>query len=305
MASFWKSNPCAPTWAGLFANMWSNSPPKVLDSQHHLQEAPLQGCSVRQAKDADCQAIVEFWIRYFSCSSRCKCVVSVSHLKKIMSTSPIFLIVRGDGVILGSIAKRYMKGLHIQNARWEKAAYIDFFCVHPGWRNRGLGRALLTAVHNERLVPAIFLLEGIKNSIPPVSLGCFLVKKVHGQTPLTQITDLEICKREWMLSVRSADIWTEDYGIEITFWNTEKGVVIIWDIHHRMIPDGSSIGIIIGGSIEAANSFASGKSRWGYLLLPRSPFSSEEGWTYDSVFQNIAYNVSLGFISMKFPLLGF
>jgi len=295
--------------------MWSNSPPKVLDADHRLQEAPLQGCSVREAREADCQAIVEFWIRYYSCSTRCKCVVSVSHLKKIMSNSLIFLVVRGDGVILGSIVKRYMKGLHIQNARWEKAAYIDFFCIHPGWRKRGLGRALLSSVHNERflptsvhnkrLVPAIFLLEGIKNTIPPLSIGCFLAKRVNGQNPLTQITDLELCKREWMLSTRSSDIWTEDYGSEITFWDTGKGVVIVWDIHHRMIPDGSAIGIIVGGSIEAANAFASGKSPWGYLLLPRSPFSFEEGWTYDSVFQNIGYNISVGFISMKFPLLGF
>lgn len=289
--------------------MWSNLPPKALDPEHLLQEVHLDGYSIQRAKEADCQAIVEFWTRYFSTSTRCKCVVSASHLKKLMSTSTTFVIVRGDGSILGTVVKRYMKGLHIQNARWERAAYIDFFCIHPAWRKKGLGRALLSAVHNrdhkELVAPALFLLEGIKPLVPPISFGCFLARKTTGQTPFTQITDLEKCKREWSLITRTADIWTEEYGSEITFWDTGKGVVVVWDIHHRMIPDGSAIGVIIGGSIEAANAFACGKTPWGYLLLPRSPLSFEEGWTYDSVFQYIGYNLSIGFISMKYPLLGF
>jgi hypothetical protein len=89
-----------------------------------------------------------------------------------------------------------------------------------------------------------------------------------------------------------------------------KGVVVVWNTFHQAL--GGSVGIVLSAS-GAATALADSKSPWGVLLLPRPiPFTqfgggggAPEGWVYDSLFQWIGYNLSVGFISGKFPALGF
>ena len=112
--------------------------------------------------------------------------------------------------------------------------------------------------------------------------------------------------KAWKLLKR--DIWTEEPGEEISFWKTSAGIVTVWNSFHRTIPDGFSIGVVLGGSAEAINLLASTKSEWGVLLVPRlNPLGNDLGdsWTLDSPFQWIGYNLSIGFISSEFPCVGF
>jgi hypothetical protein len=110
-------------------------------------------------------------------------------------------------------------------------------------------------------------------------------------------------------------VWTEGWGDEVSFWSAAVGAgggagatVVIWNTFHHAL--GGSIGIILGSqtvSMASVNALAESKSPWGVLLLPQStPFTQlGEGWAFDSVFQWIGYNLSVGFISTKFPVLGF
>jgi hypothetical protein len=106
--------------------------------------------------------------------------------------------------------------------------------------------------------------------------------------------------RVWKNLVRGADIWSEKPGSEITLWKTARGNVAIWNTFHRSVPEGKEIGIVLGAdSSEAVNLIG---APWGVLL---SDSSHGEGWGMDSPFQWIAYNLGVGFISLRFPAVGF
>jgi len=122
-------------------------------------------------------------------------------------------------------------------------------------------------------------------------------------------------KRAWANCVKGVDVWTEEAGDEIEFWSATGTrtiePVVIWNTFHRTI--GGQLGIVLGGDAAAINALAASKSPWGVLLVPRTtPFTSdlapkggiESLWKFDSFFQWIGYNLSVGFISGEFPRIG-
>jgi len=249
---------------------------------------------LRFATPADIEQLPEFWTRFFSGSSRC--IVPLLHIQKARWT--IIVIVKGTQVI-GSLVRRWTK-LHIKETTWQKAGIIDYFCVHPAYRKRGIGRALLSCLHNitERPIqPHLMLLEGVQVTMPPISSGVYLSRRCVGSGLAEKAKDEAI----WRACVK--DVWTPFEEGETTLWKVGQGAIAIWNTFHYSIPDGLRIGVIVGyTNIDVATAAAQTRDHgFGVLLLPVPVWRvGLEGWTLDSPFQWIAYNTDVGFIG-DFP----
>jgi hypothetical protein len=111
----------------------------------------------------------------------------------------------------------------------------------------------------------------------------------------------------WANCVKGVQVWTSEPGAEISFWKADEssGAVVVWNTFHRVVPTGELIGIVLSDDMAAVEALASVKSPWGVFLACGSSGSASAAWKINSVFQWIAYNLSVGFISRRFPILGF
>jgi hypothetical protein len=102
-------------------------------------------------------------------------------------------------------------------------------------------------------------------------------------------------------------VWSSEPGEEISFWkaNESSGVVVIWNTFHRVMPGGELIGIVLSEDVAAVEALAGVKSPWGVFLAGGASVYGRAGWKINSVFQWIGYNLSIGFISGRFPVIGF
>ena len=118
--------------------------------------------TIREARPEDIEQLPEFWSRFFSTSARC--IVPLLHIRN-MSSKGLWtvLVIIKKGSVIGSLVRRWIKGLHMEEVTWQKAGVIDYFCIHPAYRNKGIGRTLLSCIQNitERPIPPhLMLLEG-------------------------------------------------------------------------------------------------------------------------------------------------
>lgn len=308
--SFWANNAFAPTWGQTLSQLWNNDPPKLCNTLKLLRpvKAP-PGCTVIHAREEHIPLILEFWGRYFSISSVCKSAVSPAYLTGRMRTKTwqIVIALNSQGELIGTVIRRHIRNLHVQSAKWAEAGIIDYFCVHPAWRSRGVGRTLLDTIHNNStfpLAPQLIFWEGWRISLPPLSIGCFLKRRCIPSSGI-QANQIPPSKELWAACVKGCEVWTEDPGEEITFWKIKEKWCVVWNTMHTAVPDGGLIGVVLGGDPDALAE-ASGHT-WRVLLLPRTTLSSSympPGWSFDSVFQWIAYNLSVGTLGGPFPCIG-
>jgi len=289
---FWKGNPCSPTWSGFIGSYIYGHPPRLIEPTPPIQPIKLPpGVALRFATPGDAEQLPEFWTRFFSDTSRC--IVPLLHIQKMGAKWTIIVVVK-EGAVIGSLVRRWTK-LHINETLWQKAGIIDYFCIHPAYRKKGIGRALLSCLHNitERPIqPHLMLLEGVQVTMPPIAAGVYLSRRCAGNLALKSESEAV-----WETCVKGvhSGIWTPFEEGETTLWRSASGVTAIWNTFHYSIPDGLRIGIVVGytGDInEAANSITHG---FGVLLLPVPVWKvGLEGWTLDSPFQWIAYNLQVG-----------
>ena len=306
MASFWKDNPCSPTWKG-FLDSWMNGyPSKLIEPNPPNQKIYLSDLFIRYASPSDLEQLPEFWTRFFSAGSRC--IIPLLHIQKMVSSKRWDIIIVSDsqGTVIGSLVRRWVKGLHMKEVVWQKAGIIEYFCIHPRYRKKGIGRALLSCIHNvtERpLPPHLMLLEGIQVKIPPISAGVYVSKRCQGV--LQAIPVLENLPTIWKSCVKGvlSGIWSEyDEPLETTFWKMPNGYVAIWNTFHHTIPDGARIGILVGYSSVSCAEEATQSLTHGYGVLLMTSLNLE--WTLDSPFQWLAYNTASGFVG-GFPSICF
>ena len=315
MASpFWKSNICVPTWTD-FVKGWINSySTRLIDSTPPPRILPplYNGILIRKAMAEDIEQLPEFWSRWYSTTKAARCIVPLSHILKINSSGSgeIFVCVK-DGIVIGSIVRRWLKGLHMREVVWPRAGIIDYFCIHPAHRKKGIGRSLLTFLHNSTLftegamLPQLMLWEGIQPTIPAASIGLFLYKKCVEPIDVTNNRAIELPWSDtlWKSLQRRNDIWNESGGErteETSLWAIGPHRLAIWNTFHRSVPEGLLIGIVVGGEYTAATAATISHGHpYGILLLPGH--LAVDGWTIDSPYQWISYNTQMNFMSYKFP----
>jgi GNAT superfamily N-acetyltransferase len=219
------------------------------------------------------------------------------------------IIINSAGEVVGTLIRRFIKNLHVDKAAWKTAGAIDYFCVHPAWRKKGVGRALLTAIQNltqDPVPPQLFFLENFQMRIPPISTGVFMSLQTN-LGAAGEAVRVHDGKASWENCVKGSAVWTSEPGEEISFWKADErsGVVVIWNTFHRLMPGGELIGIVLSDNMEAVEALAGVKSPWGIFLAGGTSAYGRVGWKINSVFQWIGYNLSIGFISGKFPVIGF
>ena len=304
MGSFWKGNPCSPTWKGFIESYIYGYPPRLIESSPPILPIKLQGMTIRFATASDTEQLPDFWTRFFSGTGKTRCIVPLLHIQAAQAKARwTIIVVVKDEIVIGSIVRRWTK-LHIKETAWQKAGIIDYFCIHPAYRKKGIGRALLSCLHNvtERPIqPHLMLLEGVQVTMPPISVGVYLSRRCIGNGVANKIKD-EAIWRDCVKGVGTG-VWTPFEEGETTLWNLGVGSVAIWNTFHYSIPDGLKIGIVVGyTSLEAATAAAQTTAHgFGVLLLPVPVWGiGLEGWTLDSPFQWLAYNTDVGFIE-SFP----
>jgi GNAT superfamily N-acetyltransferase len=299
MRSFWSNNSCSPTWPGLFSSWLTSHPPLLLDAHPPAFPLhPIPGCTFGKATPEDIQQLPEFWERWFSSSSRC--CIPLERIRRSHDAGfwDIYIVRRGVQVV-GSLVRRWVTGLHVKEAYMPKAGIIDFFCVHPAWKRKGVGRTLLYLVHNgttQPTPPHLMLWESYLPTIPPMSAGLYWKKECRlGKRE--QLNEAEE-RRIWSRLVEGRPIWSEYRKSEdLHIYAVASGHVVIWNTWHRRIPQGDTIGIILActGSLNELYEC----SPFGLLLAD----TKYEGWDFNGPFQWGLYNMNTGFISSQFPLL--
>lgn len=323
--SFWTNNPCVPTWTEFFQSYLYSRPAKLIDPRPAAKVIPhrvLNGFTLRRATPEDIQQLPTLWGRWYSTSKSARCVVPLAHIQKCAQAGKwdILVCVKGDGEVIGSLARRWIEGLHMREVRWPKAGVIDYFCIHPAYRNKGIGRSLLSLLHNTTTAagivpPHLMMWEGIQLSVPPVSAGLFMYKKcspvggLHVEK-LQGSASAEAAAEAWTGLQRGNQIWSEydSSAEETSIWSSSRGPVAIWNTFHRSVPEGLLIGIVVGGSVEAAAvaEFSSASGHPFGILLATWPFRLHSlyalaGWQIDSPYQWISYNTHVGFVNTQFP----
>jgi len=239
----------------------------------------------------------------------------------------IWIVLKETGELLGTVIRRWVKGVYMDGVRWGQVGIIDYFCVHPAYRKKGIGRDLLVTLHNSTprpFPPNLMLWEGVQASIPPIAMGMFLSRKcVSGNPSPGSLTPVRVpeshCKEAWMklVAANKGDIgcWSEYSGennaaTEVSIWKSvaagagaggAEHLVAIWDTFHYSIPDGHRIGIILLHSGKESLDAITKTQAHGYGVLLVSGHLVLEGWSIDSPFQWIAYNTQVGFMRTKFP----
>jgi GNAT superfamily N-acetyltransferase len=312
MGSFWRETFCAPTWASYLESWMYSYPSKLIDISNHLLKVSLPpGLVLRQATAADVEQLPEFWTRYFSDSTRC--IVPLLHIQRKISTSSwLILVIVKDGVVIGSLVRRSITNLHMREVLWKKADAIDYFCIHPAYRKKGIGRALLAATHNmaeKPIQPHLMLLEGVQTRIPPCAAGVFVSKRCqHTNLEIREVTEGH--KKIWADCVKDVVIKSDWIGgdsdsREVSLWQMGSSYFAIWNTFHYSIPDGARIGIILGYTGDVDKAAGTVGHGYGVLLLGVSVVETAgHAWSLDSPFQWISYNTNNGFIG-GFPAVCF
>lgn len=307
-SNFWKSNPCSPSWSDFVSNWIYSHPPKLVNSSilPPLPIIPIAGCLLQKASPNHLSMLSEFLNRYFSNSIHYSCRIPISALQ-----NPLWdiYVVLYNNQIIGSIIRKWVLNVYVDRVKWPKAGVIDYFCVHPSWKKKGIGRWLLTHLHNSTqcpIPPHFIFWEGLQPSYPPLSIGFFVSKISVSQSPL--LHKIPLTKQIWELSVGKKSVWSEwnPNANEISVWKPIQSntLVLVWNTFHSSAY--GPIGIVLSGSFQAIQELSNSKSYWGVLLVPQiNPFFSEFrklNWSIDSPYQWIAYNMISSSFS-DFPAL--
>ncbi len=322
MASgFWSQNPHVASWFDTLSAWWRSDPPRLLVAQQHpLRQQPVRGVVCRIATQEDWKLLPEFWYHWFSISSRCKCVVPLKAVQEAVAEKrwDIWVSVREDtGQLIGTLVRRHIKDLKIDAARWPTAGVVDYFCVHPAWRAKGVGRLLLTLLHNSTPAPIpphlMFWEQAIRLDVPCFSAGIFWVKKIQPTQSMSwePIQDTKDRDRLWSSCIPAGSVTANGGWKETRVWRGPEGSVAVWDTFHTTVPECERVGIVVGAtSDQALTAFCNaGAGSFGVLLKPADSIHVPEGWEYDAPYVWFAYNTLLGLkpnsVIGSFPCLAF
>jgi len=308
MSSFWKSNDLVATWSAFIPGWWSSSPPRLIMSNPMKREySMMTGYTIRKATQQDILQIPNLWSRFYSTSNSYRCVVPIEHIEKQIENLiwDVYVAV-SDSMVIGTLIRRWIPGFFLGGARWSLGGVVDYYCVHPAYRKKGVGRNLLTFLHNETqrpMPPHIMLWEGVQVSVPPLIAGILYSKECFKSS--LQTSKVQENKKQIWGSCVKGDCWSDiSAGIETDIWDIEGSYVIVTNTMHKTIPEGKSIGMVIAhsGSFENVNRFSQASGH-DYGVLLYSSILPVAGWSFDSAFTWLGYNLQNSQTQTRYPCL--
>ena len=303
--SFWRDNPCVPTWLGTATAWWNGSPPRILDPSPSQASTPVPGFTLSRGGKEDAPAVCEFLTLWFS-TPRARCDLPPAVLSKALDEWDLW-IVRRNGAIVGTVVRRWIQNAAIGLAVWPRAGVVDYFAVHPAVRTRGIGRWLLRTLQasTARPIPPHFILwEGL-GLIPPLAMGRYWIWQAPGQptsNPNVKRIEGAAAAQAWQTLTATTFLHSSwnPASVDLSIWTTPAGNVAVQDLFHRSVPDGRRMAMIIAASPAAVAAFAA-VSPWP-ILLGDQAWGAD--WTPDSPFQWIGYNVLAGTVTTAYPCFG-
>ena len=321
--SFWKDNPCVPTWSATAIAWWNGAPPKLLSpSPPQRSLAAVAGLNLSKATAEQAQEICEFLGRWFTTSVKARCDLPAPVLAAALAEGRLdmWLVRKADGALVATLGRRWSLDAVIGPARWPRAGIVDYFAVHPAVRQRGVGRWLLGTLQasTARPIPPHFILwERVSiglglNMILPLAMGRYWVWQRQGQgqgqgqgqpqANVKRVDEPQAAAAQWRTLTATTFLHSAlDPSGSVSIWITPAGTVAIQDLFHRSVPDGRRMAMILAASSPAAVAAFAATSPWPLLLGDRE-WTSE--WSVDSVFQWIGYNVLAGSVTTSYPCFG-
>ena len=308
--SFWTNNPCSPSWSSFASAWWNKTPLQLLCANPWAPTVkPIASLQLRKGRVEDARAIVEFWNRFYSTSASSKCFfpADVFCRRLLKGVWEVYVVVHPDsGELIGTITRRWIQSVQIGDAVLPRAGLVDYFCVHPAWRKKGVGNWLLTTLHHTGMrspapcPPHFFLWEGVNLRIPSFCTGFFYNKRGAARGTLPTVSK-DAFPAAWAsiqaeCSIRAGGVPNEE---DISVYPVKGAYVAIQNTFHRSIPDGARIGVILGDPDASLIETVLEEGGYGILLHT----SYHQGWSMDSPYQWVAYNLQLNTLFGQFPCL--
>ncbi len=191
--SFWELSP-GPHFRHYLKSVFTE--PKVIELLPATTNRPQKPDNIRRIDPGDSviNEITQFWQQYFKGrGSTPITVVSHDELNDWLRNEFILIAAFNDSRIIGTAMSAPLGSIHrigIGSTTF-RTRWIDFFCVDPRYRGRGLGSSLLHALLDEQKAigePASFFVkEGAPLSIPSFSTSSYVWRKINeNETPRHQ-----------------------------------------------------------------------------------------------------------------------
>ncbi len=202
--SFWLSYPIS----NIFKTLFNRSPfcsliysEKNFDIPHNLECRILDRKVRGKLLNQDLSDLQTFLSDFFGLSENETpipngCAISAAPkliipIDKLLTDKDTIILLLQSDKIVASIRYKYLGNFLYNN---EEIYCEDCFCVHPGWRNKGLGRYLLNKLHNyvntNKKPYSLFLKEGrlVQTINKPIYSGVYVFRSLrHKNESLARI----------------------------------------------------------------------------------------------------------------------
>ncbi len=186
--SFWAKSP-GPHFSHYIKSVFASpSEPRFLTNTSTYDLTPAKDYTIRRALKEDLPLIVSFWRQHFRRPNSPLCIYDLDELKDQNLNTNILLVAKTpDNTIVGTIMSQpigQIKRIGISK-KWTpwRARWIDMFCVHHSMWRKGIGSALLTAIHKEHEEISeevcFFMKEGEPLSMPSLRASRFVFRTVR------------------------------------------------------------------------------------------------------------------------------
>jgi GNAT superfamily N-acetyltransferase len=269
--AFWKDY-AVPSWW----ESWISKEAEVLQSRQALFRPvePIPGIHpLRPCLPADADDITRLLRAHFTVGARCRMELPSARICGGLQAGWI-------GVCARDLSHNRLIGCAFSlPAEFEgrPCGIVDFFCVEPTWRKRGVARSLLRSLVNQtaaadRLVH-FFLKEGFPLlSLPPLYQGRWMWRRSAGNQKIS-------CPPGFCFQ----------------------------DLYHRSLPEGHRLGELVeyprGASAQQIEEVIDNSSYEIVCMDTRSPHILGKGWKNDITYQWYCFNFHPGsFFATKPPV---
>ncbi len=182
--SFWDLSP-GPYLKHYLKSLFTE--PKVIELLPPVPNRPLKPDNIRRIDPGEnLQPIVDFWYLHFKGRGIVPITdVSKTELEAQLRSEHILIVAFGpEEEVIGTVMSAPLGSIHRLGVGPTnfRTRWIDFFCVKPSHRGRGLGSSLLNALLDEQKAinePASFFLkEGAPLNMPSFSTSTYVWRKV-------------------------------------------------------------------------------------------------------------------------------